>query len=86
MNLDRYAFHVSGNNEVFIFWSDGPKGLIMKAIAYQKLSRNNYNLAFGNWNEKEQKIDHLVRSNNGDAIKVMATVLIRLLCFCKSIL
>lgn len=57
-----------------MFLSEGPRGIIKKVVAYQKIRDNIYNLAFGDWDEKAQKPNDKARSNNGDRNKVLATV------------
>ena len=72
--------HDIGRNEVeFTYWfySEGPKGKILKAVQFQpkpKVGRNVFNLAFGDWDESRGKIDDRVISNNGDRLKVLRTI------------
>ena len=85
MNLDKYTV-VAGNDPMFYeFYSEGPKGLIKKAVVYAKLSwsANVFNLGFGDWDEKEQKMDDKVTSNNNDRDKILATVAATVLDFTK---
>lgn len=58
----------------YSFFSEGPKGMIKKAIIYSLVEDGYYNLAFGDWNEESNKIDDSMRTNNGDRDKVLATV------------
>jgi len=75
MHLERYEFKIFENQ--YTFHSEGPKGKIQKDILYQMVKRGDtplYNLTFGDWNEKTQRIDDQVISNNGDRQKVLATI------------
>lgn len=77
MYLDRYQTISTDNHTVFEFYSEGPKGRIKKVIVFSKpLNRheNIFNLAFGDWDEKQQKLNDRVISNNNDRGKVLATV------------
>src|SRR5688572_9959597 len=79
MNLDHYDFDTKSNFLSFEFYSSGPKGKIKKIIQFKKIiasgAQNDiYNLAFGDYNETEDKIDDLVISNNKDSEKVLATI------------
>jgi len=77
MNADRYEYATNKNFLNYLFESIGPKGRIKKAVVFDVLSIDGvtyFNLGFGDWNEKQQKIDDLVISNNQDRDKVLATV------------
>jgi hypothetical protein len=41
---------------------------------YKMLETGLYNLAFGDWNDEYGILDDSVRTNNGDRIKILATV------------
>ena len=47
------------------FTSEGPRGKILKAVIYGQIEEDLFNLAFGDWDAKLQKIDDTNRSNNG---------------------
>jgi hypothetical protein len=71
----RYQYKTEGQLEFFEFYSEGPKGIIKKVVEYQRTSNNNiYNLAFGDYDEKVKGINDLSITNNGDSLKVLATV------------
>lgn len=74
MNLERYNLIAGPQLEWFEFFSQGPKGVIRKAIQFLPLEGNIYNLAFGDWDEVNQKINDKARSNNNDREKILATV------------
>ena len=60
---------------VFTFISRGKKGSINKIILYELLQADIFNLCFGDLDSKTLEIDDSVNSDNGDIVKVMATVL-----------
>jgi hypothetical protein len=72
--LDKYPFIADADHLTYKFLSEGPKGVIQKAVSYQLFVNNIFNLAFGDWNESKQKIDDVIRSNNKDYAKVLTTV------------
>src|SRR5438105_2463318 len=79
MNLKHYELDAKPDFLSFEFCSLGPKGRIVKHIQFRKLdapdSQNDiYNLAFGDYDEKEGRIDDLVVSNNKDSEKILATI------------
>lgn len=74
MSLERYSIVAEADRLTYKFFSEGPKGTIKKAVIYQRLEKNVFNLAFGDWSEAEQKIDDTARSNNNDPLKILATV------------
>jgi hypothetical protein len=43
-------------------------------VLFQKLDKDKYNLAFGDWDKKQRTLDSHIRSNNGDRDKILATV------------
>ncbi len=73
MELDIYAI-LTDDHETYEFLSEGPKGTIRKIVVYQLVGGNFYNLAFGDWNEENLRLDDDTRSNNSDRDKVLATV------------
>lgn len=66
---ERYDFkkNVSASSTRFEFVSTGPKGTIPKVAQFTYQFEGIYNFGFGDWNEKEQKIDDINLSHNGDA-------------------
>lgn len=77
MNLERYEFYAQGTWHEFEFVSEGPNGSILKRVEFRPRMQIGYpffNLAFGDWNKKEGKIDDTSITNNNDAKKVLATV------------
>lgn len=74
MNLDKYPVISTNEHLTYEFLSEGPNGTIKKVVYFQEIDDNLFNLAFGDWNETEQRIDDKARSNNNDREKVIATV------------
>jgi hypothetical protein len=75
MNNPKYLYKSDKKHTLFEFISTGPKGRIKKVIQYTETSTKNvFNLGFGDFNETTKGIDDLSVSNNGDSLKVLATV------------
>lgn len=74
MIKDNYKLETDENSLVFEFYSDGPKGKILKIIEYQHIGGKLYNLAFGDSVNKTKDFDDFVRTNNEDTEKVLSTV------------
>ena len=75
MNKPRYQYRTENHFEYFEFYSEGPKGIIKKVVEYQETNNKNvFNLAFGDYEEEAKGIDDLSVTNNGDSLKVLATV------------
>ena len=82
MRYSRYEYVTEGELHYFEFKSIGSKGLIKKVVEYTEMSVNGYyNLAFGDYDEKIGGIDDEIITNNGDAQKVLATVVSTLYAF-----
>jgi len=72
---EKYLYKSEDKFEFFEFYSQGTKGVIKKVIEYQPTSEPNiYNLAFGDFDEKTNQINDMTVTNNGDSLKVLATV------------
>jgi hypothetical protein len=83
MNMEKYSVVSDNNHIAYEFLSQGPRGTIKKVVFYQEIEENIFNLAFGDWDEKKQKIDDRIRSNNSDRDKVLATVAFTVMDFIK---
>lgn len=81
MNLDKYPVISDDKLLSFKFLSEGPKGLIKKVIVYREIEHNIFNLVFGDWDDKHQRINDSTRSNNNDRDKVLATVALTVIDF-----
>jgi hypothetical protein len=75
MNKAKYLYKTEDQFVIFEFFSEGPKGRIAKMVEYSETATKGvYNLAFGDYNEKTKTINDLSVTNNGDSLKVLATV------------
>lgn len=74
MNKEIYFVKENDRKDWYWFKSIGPKGIILKAINFIELSKNYYHLAFGDWDDKLERINDQTRTNNGDRNKVLSTV------------
>jgi len=77
MDLERYEYERKRTYKEYFFYSDGPKGHVLKVVHFilvYAYPNSIYHLVFGDWNEKRNAIDDLSVTNNGDAEKVFATV------------
>ena len=74
MYLAQYPLKTGKTRKVFEFISQGPKGSITKLVQFQEMDLPGfYNIAFGDRNPDGSLNDSIV-SGNGDAEKVLATV------------
>ena len=74
ITAEKYPIISLRNHTAFEFLSEGPNGTIKKVVCYQKVSRNIFNLAFGDRDEGSQALLDFARSNNDDKDKIPATV------------
>lgn len=75
MNKPKYLYKTEDKFTIYEFVSEGPKGSIKKMVEYTETATENvYNLAFGDYDEKTNTVNDLSITNNGDSIKVLATV------------
>jgi len=75
MNRPKYLYKSEDLLLYFEFISEGPNGRIKKIVEYTETSSENvYNLGFGDYDEETNSINDLSVTNNGDSLKVLATV------------
>jgi hypothetical protein len=75
MKHSKYNYRSENLFLLYEFLSEGPKGLIKKMVEYSETATENvYNLGFGDFEEKRGGINDLSVTNNGDSLKVLATV------------
>lgn len=77
MNLDRYEYMMDETLLNFQFESLGPMGRVLKVIVFTPQNSDGvtyFNLAFGDLDKAQQKLDDLSVTNNNDREKVLATV------------
>ena len=75
MKHPKYNYRSESSLQFYEFESEGPKGLIKKMVIYTETTTENvYNLGFGAYDESTNGINDLSIINNGDSLKVLATV------------
>lgn len=75
MENPKYQYKSEQRLRHFEFVSEGPKGLVHKMVEYTETGQENvFNLAFGDYDKTTKSIDDLSITNNGDSLKVLATV------------
>ena len=75
MNKPKYLYKSEEFLKIYEFVSEGPKVQIKKLVQYTDTgSEHVYNIAFGDNDEKTNSINDLSITNNGDSLKVLATV------------
>ena len=84
MNLPIYELDVGEGFTTFEFISQGHKGIIPKIITFTEMMPLVYNLGFGDKNFETGEMDDFAISNNGDAEKVLATVVSAVYTFTKN--
>jgi hypothetical protein len=75
MNAPKYDYSKASEDSLYIFLSIGAKGAIPKVVIYEQMQENLYNLAFGDYDPITKEISDESVSNNGDMVKVLATVI-----------
>ncbi|MEO5562683.1 MAG: hypothetical protein ABIR18_04590 [Chitinophagaceae bacterium] len=74
MNLDKYIHFANASFLDFEFDSEGPKGKIRKVARFVEMGPNLYNFGFGDLDNTTGVLNDIIVSNNGDASKILATV------------
>jgi hypothetical protein len=74
MNEPAYPIKFSKKKKIYRFKSVGRNGIISKVVKFTEIQDNIFNLGFGDFNEKLQSTDDKKVSDNGDMVKVLATV------------
>ncbi|MES2558241.1 MAG: hypothetical protein V4590_00765 [Bacteroidota bacterium] len=70
-----YLYRSENSFHLFEFKSEGPNGCVSKIVEYSETATKNvYNLGFGDYNESTKEVDDFSITNNGDSLKVLATV------------
>ncbi len=75
MNEPVYDVKYSASENQYVFESIGKNGTIIKVVELVEMQDNVYNLGFGDFNPITGQINDDVKSENGDMVKVLATVL-----------
>ena len=75
MKHPKYQYRSETSMNYYEFISEGPKGLIKKIVEYTETGTENvYNLGFADYDEKTKTTSDVTVTNNGDSLKVLATV------------
>jgi hypothetical protein len=75
MKQPKYLYKSEDTFLLYEFTSEGPKGIVKKIVEYSATGTENvYNLAFGDFDYTTKAINDLTITNNGDSLKVLATV------------
>ncbi len=75
MRQEKYSLQSDSLFLVFEFTSVGPKGIVRKIILYSPTAvRNYFNLGFGDIDSVSVEISDRSITNNGDSLRVLATV------------
>jgi len=75
MNKPKYLYKSEESFKVYEFISEGPKGSIKKIVQFTETSiLTVFNLAFGDYDENTKTSNDLSVTNNGDSLKILATV------------
>lgn len=75
MKYQKYEYSADEELHFYEFVSVGSNGNIKKVVEYSKMNVENfYNLGFGDYDEEKGEINDKVVTNNGDSLKVLATV------------
>ena len=75
MKHPKYNYRSESTLHFYEFNSEGKKGIIKKMVIYTETTTENvYNLGFGDYDEITNSINDLSVTNNGDSLKVLATV------------
>ncbi len=75
MNEPTYTVKFDTDNDYYIFESIGQNGSIFKVVVFSKIKNNIYNLGFGDYDLQTKAINDKSVSDNGDMIKILATVI-----------
>ncbi len=75
MKYQKYEYSADEELHFYEFVSKGSNGEVKKVVEYSKMNVENfYNLGFGDYDEEKGEIKDKVVTNNGDSLKVLATV------------
>jgi hypothetical protein len=75
MHYETYEIKRGETALTYEFVSQGPGGNVKKVVMYSQTGITNlFNLGFGDRNEVTGELDDRVVTNNGDSVKVLATV------------
>jgi len=83
MHLERYEYEAKRTFKEYFFYSEGPKGRILKVVRFVLFRHAPpvYDLVLGDWDEERRRINDTIKTNNADVQKVLATVAMIVFCF-----
>ena len=73
MIAETYTIEQNETGTQFLFFSEGDKGRILKAVFISHYEQHRWNLAFGDVGA-DWEIDDKAKTNNNDVLKVLGTV------------
>jgi hypothetical protein len=75
MKYPKYQYRSETSMTHYEFTSEGPKGLIKKIVEFTETGTENvFNLGFADYDENTKTASDISVTNNGDSLKVLATV------------
>ena len=75
MKYPKYQYRSETTMTHYEFTSEGPKGLIKNIVEFTETGTENvYNLGFADYDENTKTTSDISVTNNGDSLKVLATV------------
>jgi hypothetical protein len=75
MKYPKYQYRSETSMTHYEFTSEGPKGLIKKIVEFTETGTENvFNLGFADYDENTKTTSDISVTNNGDSLKVLATV------------
>lgn len=75
MKYPKYQYRSETTMTHYEFTSEGPKGFIKKIVEFTETGTENvYNLGFADYDENTKTTSDISVTNNGDSLKVLATV------------
>jgi hypothetical protein len=75
MNQEGYSFVNNAHTTIYTFVSVGEKGTFSKVVIFQSLYQNLYNLILADYDIVTNNFDDKNITNNGDIVKILATVI-----------
>jgi hypothetical protein len=74
MNKESYTYTIDNESFSYTFVSKGVQGEILKVVEFQAINPHIYNLLLANYEAEGNYLDDFGVSNNGDIVKILATV------------
>ena len=74
MNQPTYKVKYNDSSQTYTFTSIGENGVIQKLVRFLEIGENLFNLGFGDFDPVTEQVSDTIVSNNGDMVKVLATI------------